>query len=109
LPRFLTAIMSTPVMSRRGSGVVPFQRLNEAERAEALRSCRAAADRLYAALDLTEETRSTDAQGVGASILEDAGGIAASAVCHDGPRSEAGAGCCFIKFGAVRDGPSAED
>ena len=27
---------------------------------------------------------------------------------HYGPRSEAGADHCFIKFGAVRDGPSAE-
>jgi hypothetical protein len=41
-------------------------------------------------------------------LVEDAGGIAAFAVCHYGPRSEAGAGCCFIKFGGVRDGPSAE-
>jgi GNAT superfamily N-acetyltransferase len=108
--RFLTAIMSTPVVSRRGStGWSRFSTLSEAERAEALRSCRAVADGLYAGLDLTEEIRSTDAQGVGDTILvEDTGGIAAFAVCHYGPRSEAGAGCCFIKFGAVRDGPSAE-
>ena len=25
-----------------------------------------------------------------------------------GPASEAGAGCCFVKFGAVRPGPGAE-
>jgi hypothetical protein len=29
-------------------------------------------------------------------------------VCHYGPRSEAGANTCFIKFGAARDGPAAE-
>jgi hypothetical protein len=34
--------------------------------------------------------------------------VAAFAVCHYGPRSEAGADSCFIKFGAVRDGPAAE-
>jgi hypothetical protein len=28
--------------------------------------------------------------------------------CQYGPKSEAGADICFIKFGAVRDGPSAE-
>jgi GNAT superfamily N-acetyltransferase len=108
--RFLTAIMSAPVVSRRGStGWSRFSTLNEAERAEALRSCRAVADGLYAGLDLTEEIRATDSQRTGDTILvEDAGGIAAFAVCHYGPRSEAGAGCCFIKFGAVCDGRSAE-
>jgi hypothetical protein len=32
----------------------------------------------------------------------------AFAVCHYGLHSEAGANTCFIKFGAVRDGPAAE-
>src|SRR5262249_24749080 len=41
-------------------------------------------------------------------LLEGAGGIAAFAVCHYGPRSEAGTDFCFVKFGAVREGPSAE-
>jgi len=41
-------------------------------------------------------------------LVDSAGGIAAFAVCHYGPRSEAGADTCFVKFGAVRDGPSAE-
>ena len=39
--------------------------------------------------------------------MEGGNGIAAFAVCHYGPRSEAGADNCFVKFGAVRDGPSA--
>jgi hypothetical protein len=41
-------------------------------------------------------------------LIEGACGIAAFAVCHYGPRSEAGADTCFIKFGAVREGQSAE-
>jgi hypothetical protein len=41
-------------------------------------------------------------------LVENAHGIAAFAVCHYGPRSEAGADTCFVKFGAVRDGQSAE-
>jgi hypothetical protein len=108
--RFLTVIMSAPVVSRRAStGWSRFSTLNEAERAEAVRWCQAVADGPYAGLDLTEEIRATHSQGVGDTVLvEDAGGIPAFAVCHYGPRSEAGAGCCFIKFGAVRDGPSAE-
>ena len=40
--------------------------------------------------------------------MEDSGGIAAFAICQYGPRSEAGADTCYVKFGAVRDGRSAE-
>jgi len=108
--RFLTAIMLTPVVSRqRSSGWSRFSELNEQQRAEALRACRALADALYTGLDLTEEIRATHAHGVGDTIfLEGMGAIVAFAVCHYGPRSEAGAYCCFIKFGAVREGLSAE-
>ena len=40
-------------------------------------------------------------------MLEGTGGVAAFAVCHYGPRSEAGADTCYVKFGVVRAGPSA--
>src|SRR5262249_62210808 len=33
--------------------------------------------------------------------------LAGFAVCHWGPASEAGQGCCFAKFAAVRPGPGA--
>jgi hypothetical protein len=57
----------------------------------------------------SEEIRATHAQGLGDTVLlEGPNGIAAFAVCHYGPRSEAGAGACFIKFAAVRAGASAE-
>jgi len=108
--RFLTAIMSAPVVPRQiAAGWSRFSTLNEAQQNDGLRSCRAVADALCPGLDLTEEIRATNAQGVGDTVLlEGAGGILGFAVCHYGPRSEAGAGCCFIKFGAVRDGRSAE-
>jgi hypothetical protein len=41
-------------------------------------------------------------------LVEGSSGVAAFAVCHYGPRSEAGADTCFVKFGAVPDGRSAE-
>ena len=48
------------------------------------------------------------AQGLGDTVLvEGDTGLAAFAICHYGPRSEAGAGTCFIKFAAVRDTPFA--
>ena len=104
--RFLTAIMSAPVSARHGTaGWSRFSQLSEARQQEALRSCRDAAETLYPGLDLTEEIVATHAQGLGDTVLvEGAGGIAAFAVCHYGPRSEAGADNCFVKFGAVRGG-----
>jgi hypothetical protein len=66
-------------------------------------------DTLYSGLDLSEEIAAADAQGLGDTVLlEGAGGLAAFAICHYGPRSEAGEGFCFIKFGAVRATPSAD-
>jgi len=109
--RFLTAIMSSPV-SRRPSTAVGWSRfsdLNATQQNEALLACRDIADTLYPGLDLTEEIRTTQAQGLGDTVLVDSrGGTGAFAVCHYGPRSEAGADACFIKFGAVRVGASAE-
>jgi GNAT superfamily N-acetyltransferase len=108
--RFLTAIMSTPVSSRQTVvGWSRFSALTEAQQNEALRSCRNLTDKLYLGLDLTEEIRATHAQGVGDTVLvEGLGGLGAFAVCHYGPRSEAGADHCFIKFGAVGDRATAE-
>jgi len=107
--RFLTAIMSAKAMRQAAAGWSRFSELSQVQQEEALRSCRDLAETLYAGLDLTDEIRSTHAQDLGDVVLvEGAGGVAAFAVCHYGPRSEAGADTCFIKFGAVRDGPSAE-
>jgi GNAT superfamily N-acetyltransferase len=108
--RFLTAIMSAPAMQRpAAAGWQRFSALSEAQRNEALCSCREVTETLYPGLDLTDEIRATQAQGLGDTVLvEGQNGIAAFAVCHHGPRSEAGAGHCYVKFGAVRDGPSAE-
>jgi len=83
--------------------------LSELQREEALRSCREVAETVYPGLDLTGEIAATHAQGLGDIVLvEGAGGIAAFAVRHYGPHSEGGADTCFVKFGTVRDGRSAE-
>ena len=109
--RFLTAIMSAPVRQRPGAaGWSRFSAVSAAQRDEALRSCREVTETIYPGLDLTEEIRATRARGVGDKVLVEGAGsqVAAFAVCHYGPRSEAGAGYCFVKFGAVRNGPSVE-
>jgi hypothetical protein len=109
--RFLTAIMSSPV-SRRPNAAAAWSRfsdLNVRQQNEALLACQDITDTLYPGLDLTEAIRATQAQGLGDTVLVDGqGGIGAFAVCHYGPRSEAGADACFIKFGAVRVGAPAE-
>jgi GNAT superfamily N-acetyltransferase len=108
--RFLTAIMSAP--ARREQPMADWSRygaLSDAERDAALLASRQVTDTLYPGLDLSEEIRAVQAQGLGDTVLVQGGdGVAAFAICHYGPRSEAGAGTCFIKFAAVRDTPFAE-
>ncbi len=109
-PRFLTAIMFAPA---RQSGPVPgasrFGALAAEKKAETLRASREVTDSLYPGLDLSEEIAATDTQGLGDTVLvEGPRGLAAFAICHYGPHSEAGEGFCFIKFGAVRATPSAD-
>jgi GNAT superfamily N-acetyltransferase len=107
-PRFLTAIMSAPAMATKTVGSSRFSALTESQREDALHSCRDIAETLYPGLDLSGEIGATHAQRLGDIVLvEGAGGVVAFAVCHYGPRSEAGADTCFIKFGAARDGPTA--
>jgi hypothetical protein len=108
--RFLTAVMAAPVVrAKTVPGWSRFSALTEAQQEQALRSCREATETLYPGLDLAEEIRTVNAQGLGDTVLIEGGnGISAFAICHYGPASEAGADTCLIKFGAVRDGPSAE-
>ena len=113
--RFLTAIMSAPAPAHPAKPAqapvdwLRYSVLGDAAKDHALRSSREVTNTLYPGLDLSEEIRAADDQGLGDTVLvEGADGIAAFAVCHYGPRSEAGAGTCFIKFGAVRNTPAAE-
>jgi N-acetylglutamate synthase-like GNAT family acetyltransferase len=108
--RFLTAIMSAPARrTKMPAGVSRFSALTKGQQEEALRSCREAADTLYPGLDLTAEIQTTLTQGLGDTVLvESAGGVAAFAVCQYGPKTEAGNGTCFVKFGAVRAGSSGD-
>src|SRR5277367_4764464 len=92
-PRFLTAIMSVP--ARREQPVAGWSRyslLGGAERDAALRASREVTEKLYPGLDLSEEICAVQAQGLGDTVLiEGDTGLTAFAVCHYGPRSEAGA------------------
>lgn len=109
--RFLTAIMMAT--ARPGGTAMRWSRhseLAEADRRGVEAACREVTDALYDGLDLGAEIRTVAARDLGDTVLlwDGASRFAGFAVCHWGPASEAGEGCCFIKFGAVRPGPAAE-
>lgn len=110
--RFLTAIMSAPVSHERAASMrwSRYSDLSGEQRAACLKSCRDLTDALYQGLDLGAEIQAVEAQGLGETVLLGdiaSAGLDGFAVCHYGPRSEAGDGACFIKFGAVRPGSAA--
>ncbi len=109
-PRFLTAIMSKPVeqltSARRWTR---FSEVSGAERNDVLKACREVTDAIYDGLDVAHEIRAVAAQKLGDTILLwDDDSLIALAVCHVGPATEAGSDVCYVKFGAVRPGHSAE-
>jgi GNAT superfamily N-acetyltransferase len=109
-PRFLTAIMSRPVAGIKSAGRwTRFAEVRATERDDVLSACREVTDAIYEGLDVTQEIEAVAAQNLGDTILLwDDNRLIALAVCHMGPGTEAGSGTCYIKFGAVRPGPFAE-
>ena len=114
-PRFLTAIMSKKVepvspvgQTGRESRWTKFSEVPQDEREGMLLACRQVTDAVYEGLDVGSEVRAVAEQGLGETILLwGEGRLAGLAVCHCGPGTEAGSGVCYVKFGAVRPGPTA--
>ena len=110
-PRFLTAIMSRPVDGHdiaeapdRYSSVAPDDRIG------VLGQCRELTSAIHDGLDLEREIRAVAAQQLGDTVLVwDGARLAAFGVCHLGADTEAGAGGCYVKFGAARPGPGVTD
>jgi GNAT superfamily N-acetyltransferase len=110
-PRFLTAIMAAPAQPQGGvGGWSRYSALPPAQRQEIEGAIRELTERLYPGLDLGGEIRTVAARNLGDTLLlwEGDSRLAGFAVCHWGPASEAGAGNCFVKFGAVGPGAQAE-
>jgi predicted N-acetyltransferase YhbS len=111
-PRFLTAIMAAPArLSGSARNWSRYSELSETQRAEAEAATRELTETLYDGLDLRAEIRSVFARSLGdTTLLWDGDSRPAGfAICHCGPASEAGERVCFVKFGAVRPGPGAEN
>jgi hypothetical protein len=110
-PRFLTAIMAMPAGAAKPA--LPWSRysnLSQADRREVETAARILTEELYEGLDLGAEISTVTARRLGDTVLLTEGDsrLCGFAVCHSGPASEAGEGCCFIKFGAVQPGQGAE-
>jgi len=108
-PRTLTAVMARPVQLYPAP---PASRFSLASEPDALLAAGAALGQANApGLDVSAEMAAVREQGLGESlVLQDEEGRAEGfAVCHFGPRSEAGAGVCYLKCAAVRPGEGAED
>lgn len=92
-PRFLTAIMSPPpAPNAKTARWLRFSALTKTEQEQALRACREITETIYPGFDISREIRAVHAQSLGDTVLAEGDhGIAAFAVCHYGPRAEAGA------------------
>jgi GNAT superfamily N-acetyltransferase len=117
-PRDLVAVMSeetpaTPPAPPRNSAAYEIARVSEAgsreaDLAEFVLACAGLTNAIFEGLDLEREVRSVDRQKLGDTILvSDESGLAAFAICHHGPGSEAGSASCYIKFAAACPGPRA--
>jgi GNAT superfamily N-acetyltransferase len=107
-PRDLVAVMAKQVAERPAAVVADtarFSAITANERTQALAACREVTNANFEGLDLGIEIRAVAEQNLGDTILVgDGGKLAAFAVCHSGPGSEAGSGVCYVKFAAVRPG-----
>lgn len=106
-PRFLTAITAkTPqaVQSRAHK----FSSLKPEDQDQALSACRNLTGAVFDGLDVSREILGVSAQGLGDTLLIwDGDVLDALAICHCGKGSEAGNGCCYVKFAAVQPSPRA--
>jgi N-acetylglutamate synthase-like GNAT family acetyltransferase len=113
-PRFLTAVMSKPVRSVRSEQATKdtlrriswkkYSDMQKEKPQEALGNCYSLTDSIYSGLDLKIEILSVANQKLGDTILlidNKDNKLVGIAICHCGPKTEAGSNTCYIKFGSV--------
>ncbi len=110
-PRFLTAVMSRPVDGQDDAKAPDLAAsVGSSEGSGVLEQCRTLTHAIHDGLDLEREIRAVATQQLGETVLVwDSARLAAFAVCHLGADTEAGAGGCYVKFGAARPGPGVSD
>jgi GNAT superfamily N-acetyltransferase len=104
LPRFLTSVLSLEVAPGISAAVAP------ASAEEIVAECAELTGSIYPGFDVEREIRAAETHKLGGTVLvrDDDGRLAAFGVCHTGAGSEAGSGAVFVKVGAARPGPGAE-
>jgi GNAT superfamily N-acetyltransferase len=113
-PRFLTPIMAAPagaaVTFANAGRTSRYSGLPAEQRYQAEAAARELCQELFPGLDLAAEIRTCALRNLGDTVLlwEGDSRLAGFAVCHWGPASEAGEGCCYVKFGVVRPGTGAD-
>jgi predicted N-acetyltransferase YhbS len=108
-PRFLTTVGVKRVEPGRRPAPGTFSGMAATDRAGCLADCRTLTDGLYAGLDASAEIEDAHRLGLGDTVLLADGRVSGLAVCHVGAGTEAGSDTCYVKFGAVRGGPGAEE
>lgn len=99
-PQRLTALMAKPVAAA-SAAAAPF----DGTRSELLAQARAVTEAVFPGLDVSGEIDAVLDQKLGEVVaVRDGGSLAAFAVCHVGPGSEAGPNAAYIKFAAARGG-----
>lgn len=110
-PRFLTAVMSKPTKAEYtmedGQEMISWTKYSDMQKerpSEILDYCYSLTDSIYEGLDLKVEIQSVANQKLGDTILltdNKRNKLLGLAVCHCGPKTEAGSNTCYVKFGSV--------
>jgi GNAT superfamily N-acetyltransferase len=109
-PRDPVATVEEEVTSAPRSSALPpdISLLSESkpdDRSQVFAAARQLTGAIFDGLDVSREIRAVAEQSLGETVLAwDGPNLAAFAVCHIGPRTEAGSGVCYVKFGAARPG-----
>jgi GNAT superfamily N-acetyltransferase len=108
-PQHLTSVLSQKIApAQSGAAGSRYSDLAAREREACRDECRALTGSIHPGLDVSIEIESVAQQSLGDTVLvHDGAALVAFAVCHAGAGSEAGSGSVYVKFGAVRPGPSA--
>lgn len=108
-PRFLTSVMVKAPAPGVRSDAARFSLLDRAAQRAMLDECRALTGSIFGGLDVSNEIRALDLQGIGDTLLIKQGSkLAAFAVCHRGTGSEAGTDATYVKFAAANSAPALE-
>lgn len=106
-PDYLTAVLGvTPSPQPPNAGIRRFSALDADAAERCLDGCRAVARAVFEGLDPTREIISVRSRQLGETLIlvDRAEAVTGFAICHTGPRTEAGSGLAFVKLGAVRPG-----